>query len=189
MHTLVTSCSNYYYISFLLYFLSITKGQKHGFTLPVERLGTAQRKFRNQVVTEKTTKSSKVWRMKDMGGNGKVTDYIIQKLQRYFAIAIHHFRGTVEGLHNDIFSIFLHCFSSGENPHHHLCPKTSDSFCFYQQAIDGGDHCPTPPWKWSFNCQVISIKKFGTSTEHWHQTWSYLHVCLDKPKTPTNINI
>lgn len=42
-----------------------------------KRLGTALRKIRDQIVTEKTTKSGKTRRVKEMGGKGKLTDFVI----------------------------------------------------------------------------------------------------------------
>lgn len=101
-----------------------------------KRLGTALRKLRDQVVTEKKTKTDKVRRMKDMGGRGKLTDNVIGKLQKYYGIAVRrHVGGTVEELRNDIYATFLHCSSWDAKPQHRLCPKTRDSWCFYQRAI------------------------------------------------------
>ncbi|KAK3892697.1 hypothetical protein Pcinc_003489 [Petrolisthes cinctipes] len=37
-------------------------------------------------------------------------------------------------LRKDIYASFLHCSSTDDNPQHHLCPKTPDSYCFYQRA-------------------------------------------------------
>ncbi|KAK3873554.1 hypothetical protein Pcinc_021430 [Petrolisthes cinctipes] len=38
-------------------------------------------------------------------------------------------------MRNDIMSSFEHCSSSDANPKHHLCPKSSESWCFYQKAL------------------------------------------------------
>lgn len=100
-----------------------------------KRLGTALRKVREQVVTEKKTKTGKTRRVKEMGGKGKLTDFVMGKLQKYYSAAIRrHVGGTVEELRKDIYASFLHCSSTDNNPQHHLCPKTPDSYCFYQRA-------------------------------------------------------
>ncbi|KAK3878412.1 hypothetical protein Pcinc_016996 [Petrolisthes cinctipes] len=96
-----------------------------------KRLGKALRKVREQVVTEKKTKTGKIRRVKDMGGKGKLTDFVIGKLQKYYAAAIRRFvGGTVEELRKNIYASFLHCSSSDSKEQHHLCPKTTDSWCF-----------------------------------------------------------
>lgn len=40
-----------------------------------------------------------------------------------------------EEMRNDIMSSFEHCSSTDDNPKHHLCPKSTDSWCFYQKAL------------------------------------------------------
>lgn len=71
-----------------------------------------------------------------MGGKGKLTDLVIRQLQKYYSAAIRrHVGGTVEELRKDIYASFFHCSSTDSNPRHHLCPKTPDSYCFYQKAI------------------------------------------------------
>lgn len=109
-----------------------------------KRLGTALRKVREQVITEKKTKTGKTRRVKEMGGKGKLTDFVIAKLQKYYTAAIRrHVGGTVEALRKDIYASFLHCSSSDNNPQHHLCPKTPDSYCFYQKAIANNKPIPS----------------------------------------------
>ncbi|KAK4314110.1 hypothetical protein Pmani_014599 [Petrolisthes manimaculis] len=36
-----------------------------------------------------------------------------------------------EEMRNDIMSLYEFCSSTDNNPKHHLCPKSSDSWCFY----------------------------------------------------------
>lgn len=38
-------------------------------------------------------------------------------------------------MRNDILASFYHCSSTDENPTHQLCPKTKDSWCFFNNAI------------------------------------------------------
>lgn len=108
-----------------------------------KRLGTALRKLRAEAVTEKKTQTGRVIRMKDMGGKGKLTDNVITKLTQYYGIAVRrNMNGTVENMRQDILSTFFHCTSTDEAPRHYLCPKTQDSWCFYQRAIANNE---TPP--------------------------------------------
>ena len=109
-----------------------------------KRLGTALRKIRDQVVVESKTKSGKTRRVKQMGGKRKLTDTVIAKLQKYYSTTIRrHVGGTVTGLRNDIYSSFLHCSSTDDNPQHHLCPKRADSWCFYQKALANNTAVPS----------------------------------------------
>lgn len=74
--------------------------------------------------------------MSELGGNGKLTDVVINKLTRYYGCAVrHNINGTVKEMINYILASFLHCSSNDNNPRHMFCPKTVDSWCFYQRAI------------------------------------------------------
>ena len=100
-----------------------------------KRLGTALRKLRNEVVTEKTTKTRKQLRMKNLGGRGKLTDYVITKVTQYYGNSIRrNLNGTVQQMRKDIHASFLHCSSTDENSKHQLCSKTAESWCFFQRA-------------------------------------------------------
>lgn len=46
-------------------------------------------------------------------------------------------------MRNDILASFLHCSSSDAKPQHELCPKTKDSWCFYQRAMAKGEAVPS----------------------------------------------
>lgn len=106
-------------------------------------LGTALRKIRDQVVREKTN-TGRVRRVKNMGGKGKLTDVVIGKLQKYYTAGIRPLvGGTMEELRKDILSPFLHYSSSDTNIQHHLCPETTDSWCFYLRAITNNKLVPS----------------------------------------------
>lgn len=49
----------------------------------------------------------------------------------------------MEELRKDIYASFLHCSSTDNIPQHHLCPKTTDSYCFYQRAIANEQPIPS----------------------------------------------
>ena len=119
------------------------------------------------------TKDGKTRRVKEMGGKRKLTDFVIGKLQKYYSNAIRrHVGGTVEDLKKGIYSSFLHCSSTDDNSQHQLCPKTPESYCFYQQAI--ANNQPVP----SHNEMKV---KFVLSSELRQKVWAeYKRLTSDK---------
>lgn len=74
-----------------------------------------------------------------LGGRNRLTDKVIDRLQYYFGVAVRRKVNTSEKeMRDNILSSLFHCSSSDENPTHQLCPKTKDSWCFYQRAIVNG---------------------------------------------------
>lgn len=101
-----------------------------------KRLGTALRKLRAQIVTEKETRHGKVRRMSKLGGKGKLTDLVITKLTRYYGIAVRRtINTTVSEMRKEILASFFHCSSTDKTPRHTFCPATTTSWCFYKRAI------------------------------------------------------
>jgi len=86
-----------------------------------KRVGSALRKL----------KKSK----KGMGGRGKLTDSMIDKLQNYYGIAIRSNIGNLNGMKKTIYASLFHCASSKERNLHDHCPKGSDSWCRYHKDI------------------------------------------------------
>lgn len=124
-------------------------------------------------------KGRKSTRVKDMGGKGKLTDFVIGKLQKYYAGAIRrNVGGTVEKLRNDIYSSFVHCSSSDTNPQHHLCPKTTDSLCFYLRSL--ANNMPVPSHKkMKISFQLSSELRQKVWEEYMRLTWDkILSACL-----------
>ncbi|KAK3883276.1 hypothetical protein Pcinc_012405 [Petrolisthes cinctipes] len=100
-----------------------------------KRLGNGLRNLRKETQTVKT-KSGKSVKRSLLGGQKKLTDKVITRLQFYFRRSITRKVNTSEEeMRNDIMSSFEHCSSSDANPKHHLCPKSSESWCFYQKAL------------------------------------------------------
>lgn len=94
-----------------------------------KRLGTALRKFSNQVSTEVTVDGSKK-RKKSHGDRIRLTE---RNHVPHAALWDRCKRGTFSAeMRDDILSSFYHHFSSDENSSHHLCPATKDSWCFYK---------------------------------------------------------
>lgn len=119
-----------------------------------KRLGTALRKLRTQVVTVKTTQKGAQRRMSDMGGRGKLTDFVINKLTKYYGTAVRRqINGTVSEMRKEIMASLFHCSSSDAFPRHFFCPKSEDSWCFYERAV-------------AKNEPVVSHKEIKVTFEH-----------------------
>ena len=85
-----------------------------------KRLGTALRKLKREV--------------KGLGGRGKLTENMINKLQNYYGIAIRSNVGDLKGMKKAIDASFFHCIATKETPHFHVhCPDGIDSWCKYQK--------------------------------------------------------
>ena len=83
-----------------------------------KRMGTALRKVKKE--------------KKDLGGKGKLTDKVIDKLQNYYGIAIRSNIGNLESMKKAILGTLFHCASSKENNYHAHCPQGKDSWCGFQ---------------------------------------------------------
>ena len=85
-----------------------------------KRLGTALRKLKKET--------------KGLGGKGKLTDSMIDKLQNYYGIAIRSNSGNLESMKKDILASLWHCSSTESHPFHSAyCPPGEDSWCGYMQ--------------------------------------------------------
>lgn len=104
-----------------------------------KRLGYGLRNLRKETQLVET-KGGKQRKKSVLGGQKKLTDKVITRLQFYFRRGITRKVNTSEeDMRNDIMSSFEHCSSTDDNPKHHLCPKSTDSWCFYQKALASGD--------------------------------------------------
>ena len=70
-----------------------------------------------------------------LGGPGKLTNSMVDRLQNYYGIAIRSNVGDLPKMKTAIGAVLFHCASSKENEWHDNCPKGSDSWCKYQQDI------------------------------------------------------
>lgn len=70
----------------------------------------------------------------NLGGKGKLTDKLIDKLSVYFGKAIRDNCDSVEKMHNAIWATLYHKSSTDKKPQHHMCPPGADSWCKYNQA-------------------------------------------------------
>ena len=74
-----------------------------------KRMGTALRKLKKDV--------------KGLGGKGKLTKALIDKLQNYYGIAIRSNVGDLKGMKKAINASLFHCIATANKPHMHVhCP-------------------------------------------------------------------
>jgi hypothetical protein len=93
-----------------------------------KRLGTALRKYKND------RKGKKLSDGKTVGGKGRLTDKVIDKMQNYYGKAIRGNKGNLEGMKASIKAIQHHMVKNGKLPlkeQHQYCPKSADTWCKY----------------------------------------------------------
>ncbi|GFU65027.1 uncharacterized protein TNCV_2852291 [Trichonephila clavipes] len=79
-------------------------------------------------------KCKKLEDKKSLGGRNRLTDAEIDKLQRYYGLAIRNNSGNLSAMKQAIWAIFFHKISTDLNPQHGLCPLGDDSWCGYNRS-------------------------------------------------------
>ena len=90
-----------------------------------KRVGTSLRKLKKETP--------------GLGGKGKLTDAMIDKLQNYYGIAVRSNVGNKDGMKEAILASLFHCGSNKDHALHGRCPKGASSWCKYQQAVANGN--------------------------------------------------
>ena len=89
-----------------------------------KRMGTRCRNLKKQI--------------KNLGGRSKntkkLTDQVINKLQKYYGLAITRHQDNVDEMYKEIWATFYHLSSTDENPNHENCPVGENSWCSYRRA-------------------------------------------------------
>ena len=84
-------------------------------------------------------------RVKGLGGRGKLTKRVIDKLQNYFGIAIRSNVGNLEGMKKSVLASLFHVASSEKASYHSAyCPKGPDSWCAAQKDKANGTQLYKP---------------------------------------------
>ena len=86
-----------------------------------KRVGTRLRKLKRDV--------------KGLGGKGRLSDKIIDRLQNYYGVAVRSNKNDLSGMQRSIMAALCHVASSKEQNWHDNCPKGSDTWCGYQRDI------------------------------------------------------
>ena len=100
-----------------------------------KRLGTALRKYKND------KKGQKLSDGKGVGGRGRLTDKVVDKMQNYYGKAIRGNKGDLEGMKKSINAIQHHMIKSDKKSleeQHQYCPQSGDTWCKYWK--DKHDH-------------------------------------------------
>ncbi|GFW22285.1 uncharacterized protein TNCV_1430391 [Trichonephila clavipes] len=84
-------------------------------------------------------KGKKLEDKKSLGGRNRLTDAEIDKLQRYYGLAIRNNSGNLAAMKQAIWAIFFHKISTDLNPQHGLCPLGDDSWSGYNRSKLKGD--------------------------------------------------
>lgn len=74
-----------------------------------------------------------------LGGKGKLTDVLINKLTKYYGLAIRRNSDSVENMKNAIMATFDHLISTNEKPMHAKCPAGAQSWCKWQVEKAAGE--------------------------------------------------
>ena len=93
-----------------------------------KRMGTALRKL------PENHRGQKLSDGKTIGGQGRLTDNLINSLQNYYGDAIRHSKGDVPKMMKAVQATLLHFNSTDEQPRHRLCPDGEGTWCKYQVA-------------------------------------------------------
>ncbi|XP_074103345.1 uncharacterized protein LOC141530232 [Cotesia typhae] len=97
-----------------------------------ECIGHVQKRMGSRLHTLKSNK-------KGLGGRGKLTGKVIDKLTVYYGLAIRRHCDSIENMKSAIMATFYHYGSSDEKPNHDMCPKGEESWCSYQRAEARGE--------------------------------------------------
>ncbi|XP_066581799.1 LOW QUALITY PROTEIN: uncharacterized protein [Prorops nasuta] len=98
-----------------------------------KRMGTRLREVVKKYV-DTVVKGKKKVQRKTLGGKGRLTGKMIDKLTVYYGLAIRRNCDSVEKMHNAIWATFHHYCSTDDNPLHENCPIGPDSWCSWQRA-------------------------------------------------------
>lgn len=72
---------------------------------------------------------------KGLGGQGKLTGKMIDKLTIYYGLAIRRNPDSSQKMYNNIWATYFHYASTDKHPQHEKCPVGSDSWCEWQKAL------------------------------------------------------
>ena len=76
-----------------------------------------------------------------LGGRGKLTDVVIDKLQNYYGLAVRQNKGNQEAMKQDIMASLYHVASSDEKPQHDKCPQGENTWCkYWKSKAEGTEH-------------------------------------------------
>lgn len=93
-----------------------------------KRMGTRLRKLKSQMAGKKLSDK------KTIGGKGRLTESVIQKITSYYGNAIRENKNDLFKMRRSIWAIWMHMVSTDSDPQHFFCPKGPETWCKYNQA-------------------------------------------------------
>ena len=82
---------------------------------------------------------------KGLGGKGKLTNNMVDRLQNFYGIAIRQNKNNIKNMQSAVRATLFHVASSKENNWHYPhCPEGSDSWCKYNQDVANKTHTYKP---------------------------------------------
>lgn len=140
----------------------------YGFNYPVvkeeclnhvsKRLGTRLRGLKKKLAEPVEGKSGKIIMKSKLGGIGKLTDKVTDRLAGYCGTTMRKFvkkggdKSKVAELASEMMALYLHVTSSDKDPRHFWCLAGEDSWCFYKKPLAKKE---TPP---SHNTMKVRIE-------------------------------
>lgn len=105
----------------------------------IECVGHIQKRMGTQLRNlKKTLSGKKLEDGKGIGGYGRLTDALINKLQIYYGNAIREHKDSVDDMRRAIWAIWYHVGSTDSDPQHYACPSGPDTWCGYRRAQTQG---------------------------------------------------
>ncbi|GFU90417.1 uncharacterized protein TNCV_3948471 [Trichonephila clavipes] len=98
------------------------------------RMGTRLRAFKLKMKGKTLIK-----RQKTLGGHGRLTDVEIDKLQRYYGLAIRNNTDSINSMKRAIWATYFLRAYTDVYPQHDMCPTNEDTRCGYNRAITTGE--------------------------------------------------
>ena len=77
-----------------------------------------------------------------IGGRNRLTNELMKKFQKYYGKAIRSNVSSIQEMKDAVMATFFHSCSTDTNPHHHLCPSGTTSWCKHRRAEATGEPPP-----------------------------------------------
>lgn len=121
-------------------FLSITKSDPYSMPVSkIECVGHVQKRMGSRLRKLKSDfGGKKLSDKKTIGGKGRLTDSVIDKLTTYYGMAIRQHSNDYKEMQKAIWAIWYHKRSNDKEAIHDFCPKGTESWCQYNVAKANG---------------------------------------------------
>ncbi|GFU76610.1 uncharacterized protein TNCV_1272591 [Trichonephila clavipes] len=94
-----------------------------------KRMGSRLRKLKSSLGKKKLSDG------KTIGGKGRLTDVVINRLTTFYGNAIRGNPKNVHEMRQAIWAVWAHTASTDEQPKHWFCPKSNNSWCKYNICV------------------------------------------------------